>query len=358
MQRFVLSFVAVLALVAPPPAWSQPSDRLSGSEAAEVMDRISDLLEATRIVIPELSRAGAPLQENFRQGVNTLRTTPSRDHTGVLYQMLTNAKAYLQLSDTLPKSAEFSEDIGRQLSELREGIQRLEAHFRATLALREQQVLGSDRDNLRRYADANRMVGSVETSDPRVVFLGDSITDGWRLNQYFAGKQYLNRGISGQITGQMLGRTKPDVIDLQPSVMVLLAGTNDLARGVPDATIRHNLEAIGLLAEAAGIVPVIASILPVSDYHKDANPRFLRTPYRDPTRILQLNRWLAALCDSKGWGYLNYHDAMVDEAGRLRQDLADDGLHPNTEGYKVMAPLAEQAIQAALSKTGPRRRRR
>ena len=96
-----------------------------------------------------------------------------------------------------PKSAEFSEDISRQLSQLRESIQRFEAHFRATLALREQQVLGSDRDNLRRYADANRVVGPADASHPRVVFLGDSITDGWRLNQYFVGKEYLNRGISG-----------------------------------------------------------------------------------------------------------------------------------------------------------------
>ena len=358
MQRFVLTVLSALALCASPLALGQSPDRLNGRQAAELMDRIADLLEATRIVIPELSRAGAPLQENFRQGVNTLRTTTSRDHTGVLYRMLTNAKAYLQLSDTLPKSAEFSDDIARQLSQLRDGIQRLEAHFRATLALREEQVRGSDRDNLRRYADANRMVGATDPSNPRVVFLGDSITNAWRLNQYFAGKAYVNRGIGGQITGQMLGRTKPDVIDLQPSVMVLLGGTNDLARGVPDAAIRHNLEAIGVLAQAAGIIPVMASILPVSDYHKDANPRFLRTPYRDPTRIMQLNRWLAALCKSKGWGYLNYHDAMVDESGRLREDLANDGLHPNTEGYKVMAPLAEQAIQAALLRARSRRGRR
>ena len=358
MQRFVLTVLTVLVLSAPQLAHSQSPDRLNGRQSAELMDRISDLLEATRIVIPELSRAGAPLQENFRQGVTTLRTTPSRDHTGVLYTMLTNAKAYLQLSDTLPKSAEFSEDITRQLSQLREGIQRFEAHFRATLALREQQVLGSDRDNLRRYADANRVVGPADANNPRVVFLGDSITDGWRLNQYFVGKQYLNRGISGQITGQMLGRMKPDVIDLGPSAMVLLGGTNDLARGVSDANIRHNLEAIGMLAEAAGIIPVMASILPVNDYHKDANPRFLRTASRDPTRIMQLNRWLEDLCKSKGWAFVNYHDAMVDEAGRLRQDLADDGLHPNTEGYKLMAPLAEQAIAVTLQQTGPRRRRR
>ena len=358
MQRFALSIVAVLALVAPPPALSQSSDRLSGPEAAEVMDRISDLLEATRIVIPELSRAGAPLQENFRQGVNTLRTTPSRDHTGVLYQMLTNAKAYLQLSDTLPKSAEFSDDIARQLSQLREGIQRLEAHFRATLALREEQVLGSDRDNLRRYAEANRMVGSVETSDPRVIFLGDSITDGWRLNQYFAGKQYLNRGIGGQITGQMLGRHKPDVIDLQPSVMVLLAGTNDLARGVPDATIRHNLQAIGMLAEAArnrsrnGLHPaserlpqgrepaLSAHALPRPDAHRAAEPL------------------AGGALRVQGLGLSQLPRRHGRRGGPAAPRSRDDGLHPNTEGYKVMAPLAEQAVQAALSSMGPRRRRR
>ena len=358
MQRLALTAVSALALCGPPAALSQSSDSLDRHQSAVLTGRISDLLEATRIVIPELSRAGAPLQENFRQGANTLRTTPSWNHTGVLYKMLTNAKAYLQLSDTLPKSAEFSEDIERQLSQLRKGIQRLEAHFQATLALREEQVLGADRDNLGRYADANRMVGPAEPGNPRVVFLGDSITDGWRLHQYFAGRAYLNRGISGQVTGQMLGRAKPDVIDLQPRAMVLLGGTNDLARGVADAAIRHNLEAIGMLAAAAGIIPVMASLLPVNDYHKDADPRFLRTPYRDPARITRLNGWLAELCRTKGWGYIDYHGAMADEAGRLRRDLADDGLHPNTAGYKVMAPLAEQAIQAALLRAGARRNRR
>ena len=358
MRRLRPTLLISLLLLAALPLMSQSTGRLGGREMAELTGRIADLLEATRIVVPELSRAGAPLQENFRQGIMTLRTTQSRDHTGVMYTMLINAKAYLQLSDTLPRSAEFSEDISRQLSELRSGIQRLEAHFRATLALREEQVLGSDRDNLRRYAEANSLAGPADPRSPRVVFFGDSITDVWKLNQYFAGKPYLNRGISGQITGQMLGRMKPDVIDLNPFVVVVLAGTYDLARGVSNTAIRHNLEAIGMLAESAGIIPIMASILPVSDYHKDLNPRFLRTTYRDPRRIADLNRWLEALCLSKGWGYIDYHGPMADQAGRLRKEFADDGLHPNSEGYKVMAPLAAQAIDAALNQRGPRRRRR
>jgi lysophospholipase L1-like esterase len=358
MAWICLIALTPVSLLAPLFAQSQGNDMLSAKEAAQLTARIADLLEATRIVMPELSRAGAPLQENFRQGVKTLETTATHNHTGILYRMLANAKAYLQLSDTLTKPADFSEDIRKQLAELRARIQRLDAHFLATLDQRELQVLGSDRDNLRRYADENGTVGPVDPKQPRVVFLGDSITDGWRLDQYFTRKTYLNRGISGQITGQMLGRTKPDVIDLRAKAAVVLGGTNDLARGVPDATIRHNLEALGTLAQAAGIVPIMASILPVNDYHQDANPRFRRTVLRSPARIAELNRWLASLCRSNNWVYLDYHTSMVDTDGRLQKDLSDDGLHPNSEGYKVMVPLAQQAIDSALRTTVRRPRRR
>ncbi len=358
MPRLCLLLLAPVYLAAPLLAQSRNDGRLNAGEAAQLTTRIADLLEATRIVMPELSRAGAPLQENFRQGVKTLETTASRNHTGVLYRMLANAKAYLQLSDTLTKPADFSEDIRKQLGELRVAIQRLDAHFLATLDYREQQVLGSDRDNLRRYADENRTVGPVDVNEPRVVFLGDSITDGWRLDQYFSRKAYLNRGISGQITGQMLGRMKPDVIDLNAKAVVVLGGTNDLARGVPDLTIRQNLEAIGMLAQSAGIVPVMASILPVNDYHQQADPRFLRTLLRNPSRIAELNRWLEALCRSNGWGYLDYYTSMVDADSRLRKELSEDGLHPNSEGYKIMMPLAQQAIDSVLRTTVRRPRRR
>ncbi len=357
MPRLCLFLLIPLLLVSNPSRGSA-ADMLDGRESAQLMRRISDLLEATRIVMPELSRAGAPLQENFRQGIKTLETSPSRNHVGILYRMLGNAKAYLQLSDTLPKPADFSEDIDKQLADLRDSIQRLEAHFRATLDAREEQVLGSDRDNLRRYVDENRRVGPVADEGPRVVFLGDSITDGWNLDQYFTGKPYYNRGISGQITGQMLGRTKPDVTDLRASAVVVLGGTNDLARGVSDTTIRSNLEAIGMLAESAGVLPIMASILPVHDYREGSDPRFRRTVLRDPSRIIELNRWLEAMCNSRGWTYLDYYRGMIDSDGRLREDFSDDGLHPNTEGYKALAPLAQAAIDRVLLTTVRRPRRR
>ena len=360
MIRSCLLSFALLASAVSFPASGQRDGLLTNRQSTELMERISDLLEATLIVMPELSRAGAPLQENFRQGALTLRTAQSRSHSGILYRMLLNAKAYLQLSDTLPKPPEFGEDIANQITELRNSIQRFEAHLLATLDAREAQLLGADRDNLRRYAEDNRLVSPAAPDEFRVVFLGDSITDGWRLNQYFTGKPYLNRGISGQITGQMLGRMKADAIDLGPRALILLGGTNDLARGVPDATIRNNLETIGMLAEAAGIAPVLASILPVHDYLQERNPRFLRTPARSPARIAALNRWMAALCKSKGWMFVDYHSAMIDSDGRLQIELSDDGLHPNPEGYKVMAPLVQQAIDSLVGRTlrGPRRRSR
>ena len=358
MLRNVLRLSALVLLIGSCPLVGQQTAMLGNQQARELMNRIADLLGATRIVMPELARAGAPLQENFRQGVQTLEVSQTRNHAGVLYRMLVNAKAYLQLTDTLPKPPEFSDDIAKQIAELRHGIQRFEAHLVATLDARETQLLGSDRDNLRRYADDNRIAGPAETGQVRVVFLGDSITDSWKLNQYFIGKPYLNRGISGQITGQLLGRAKADVIDLNPKAVVVLGGTNDLARGVPDTTIRNNLESIGTLATASGILPIMASILPVSDYHRDRNPRYFRTQLRNPTRISELNRWLSALCRSEGWMFLDYHSAMTDSDGRLRKELSDDGLHPNEEGYKIMAPLVQKTIDTAIAGSfrGPRRR--
>ena len=332
-------------------------EMLSPRDSRQLLGEVSDLLEASRFVMPELSRAGAPLQENFRQGLLTLETSQRRNHTGIIYRMLLNAKAFLHLADTLPKPADFPEEVDRQLNDLRESIQRLDGHFRASLDAQEERALGADRDNLKRYADDNRRLGPTSHEGPRVVFLGDSITDAWNLSQYFPGKPYYNRGISGQITGQMLGRAKPDATDIGAAAIVVLGGTNDLARGVPDATIRSNLEAIGVLAQAGGAVPIMSSILPVNDYHEEASPRFRRTSLRSPERIEALNRWLRALCSSRGWAYIDYHQALIDERGRLRQELSADGLHPNGEGYKVMAPLAEAAIHGAIRTTVRRPRR-
>jgi lysophospholipase L1-like esterase len=188
-------------------------------------------------------------------------------------------------------------------------------------------------------------------SGQRVVFLGDSITDCWPLNRHFPGKSYANRGVAGQTTRQIVRRMKADVLDFKPEVLLVLGGTNDLARGVPPETIRQNLAAIGDLAWAQGTRPVFASVLPVSDHHEARNLKYQRTKLRPLGAIAELNRWLRQVCEERGFVYLDYFSAMVDGNGQLRASLAEDGLHPNEEGYRTMAPLARAAIDLALAVT-------
>ena len=192
-----------------------------------------------------------------------------------------------------------------------------------------------------------------ETAQKRIVFMGDSITDGWRLNEYFPGRDFVNRGISGQITGEMLGRMKADVIDLKPSAMLVLAGTNDIARGVPLSAIENNLTMIADLADAYKIKPLFASVLPISDYHKDTNPRYEMSKQRSPAAILELNRWIESLCKLRHYQYVDYFSQMVDAAGYMKPELADDGLHPNSAGYRVMGPIAMAAIDRHFAPPPP-----
>jgi len=234
---------------------------------------------------------------------------------------------------------------------LREALDRLEVHFRAQLEQTEIQLRGADRDNLRRYSEANKTLAAPTRE--RVLFYGDSITDGWRLNEYFPGKDFVNRGISGQITGEMLGRMMADVIQNKPAAMLILAGTNDIARGAANETIQNNLTMIADLAEKYGIRVILASILPTSDHHKDTNPRFEMTKTRPLETIRELNKFISSLCTKRGFTYLNYYDAMVDSSGQLKAELANDGLHPNADGYRVMAPLAQASIEKVLSAMKP-----
>ncbi|MEY4167889.1 MAG: hypothetical protein RIR52_1713 [Acidobacteriota bacterium] len=199
-----------------------------------------------------------------------------------------------------------------------------------------------------RYRDANRQVQPPAKGEERVVFLGDSITDSWKLDEYFPGRPYINRGISGQTTPQMLLRMRPDVIALSPKVIVILAGTNDIAGNTGPMTpemIQQNYTSIAELAKANGIIPVFASILPVHDY----GPRRVSTR-RSPELIVKLNEWLKGYCEKNNLIYLDYFSRMTDEKGSLRAELANDGLHPNAQGYRIMAPLAEAAIQQALNR--------
>jgi lysophospholipase L1-like esterase len=329
----------------------------TAQEAQALYGEIPGLMEATGIVVPELARAGAPLTENVKQASQTLLGGPARDHTGLVHTLLTNTKIYLQLIDALPKPPAFSDEVRRQVESLRFKSEQLNVYFRSLLQQREDQIRSADRDNLRRYSDANRDLLPPASTEQRVVFFGDSITDFWQLEQFFPGKPYVNRGISGQITGQMLGRMQADVIALQPKAMVFLGGTNDLARGVALTTIQNNIQMISDLAQAHGIRPILAALLPVSDYHEDADPRFKRTTDRPPSDILTLNAWMKNFAQTRGYIYLDYHQALADAQGMLRKDLADDGLHPNIEGYKIMGPLAEQAIAAALAPAKGRNRR-
>jgi lysophospholipase L1-like esterase len=214
----------------------------------------------------------------------------------------------------------------------------------------------TDWPNLARYNEENKRVAPPAKSEQRVVFMGDSITDSWddpQFGGFFPGKPYIDRGISGQTTPQMLIRFRPDVIALRPKVVVILAGTNDLAGNTGPMTledIEANLQSMAELATANGIRVVLASVLPVSDYEMRDGKRLTQTVRRPPEKILALNTWLRAFAKTHGHVYLDYFSAMVDLQGFLTNELSDDGLHPNAAGYAVMTPLAEAAIAASLKR--------
>ncbi len=189
-------------------------------------------------------------------------------------------------------------------------------------------------------------MGAPAAGDKRVVFMGDSITDAWGhpVGEFFPGKPYVNRGISGQTTPQMLVRFWPDVIALQPKVVVILAGTNDIAGNTGPTTptsIEDNLMSMADLARANGIRVVMASILPAAAYPWK--------PGIDPkAEISAINSWMRDYCEKKHYVYLDYYSAMVDSNQGTKKALTIDGVHPNAEGYAVMTPLAEQAIAKAF----------
>ncbi len=338
-MRWLACFGAAAAM-----AWAQSGGALlSNPEALKLEQRTVQLMESTGLAVPGLARAGAPALEDARQSLANLQNAPQ--NAGDTLTFLSNARAYLAIAETVPKPFPFPEEGRRQFGELRDSVDRLDAHFRALLDLKEAQLHNPDRDNLKRYADADEKLGAPSPQKPRVVFLGDSITDGWRLNEYYGSdRDFVNRGIGGQITGEMLGRMQADVIDLKPRAVLVLGGINDLGRGVAVRAIENNLSMIADLAEAHHIQPMFASLLPVSDYHKDVNPQYARTGHLPPATILEVNAWLKNFCEQHRYPYVDYYAALVDKAGFLQADLSDDGLHPNARGYRLMAPVALAAI--------------
>ncbi len=228
-----------------------------------------------------------------------------------------------------------------------------------------------DWNQLGRYHAADQQLMKAPVDPKRVVFLGDSITDIWRLEDSFPGKPYVNRGISGQTTPQMLVRMYPDVIDLKPAALIILAGTNDVAQNTGPETIEmieENLMAMTELAQAHGIKVILCALTPISDHPKPpagagragragrgggrgragGPPPRPQSEQRPPAQILQLNAWIKDYTAKVHAGFADYYSAVVDADGSFRDGYTNDGLHPNTEGFTLLAPVAEAAIEKAL----------
>lgn len=337
-----------------------PADngQLSDAQALKLYERTLQLMDAGGIFMPDLTQAAKPLLENSRQTLESLKFLGFRN-TQLHYRWLASVRAYLLLADTLPKPVPFPEESRRQFAELRDVVISTEVYFQAQLQQLQKDLRDPDRDEVRRYAEDNLKVGNPKAGNPRVVFLGDSITDAWRLNEYFPNKDFLNRGISGQITGQMLGRFLNDVVSVRPAAVVILAGTNDIGRGVDIVTIESNLTAICDLADHYKVKVIVSSVLPVHDYNASINPTFERSKKRSPQVIRALNDWLLSFTQKRGYVFLNYFQPLMDVRTMLTKEYSDDGLHPNSAGYRIMAPLAIAAIERALGPTQaqPQKRR-
>ena len=202
--------------------------------------------------------------------------------------------------------------------------------------------------NTSRFKDENTKLAAPSSGEKRVIFMGNSITEGW-INtdpDFFAGKSYVNRGISGQTTPQMLVRFRPDVINLKPAVVVILAGTNDIAGNSGPSTlemIMDNLISMAELAKANKIKVVLSSVLPVFDY--PWKPGLEPAP-----KIVKLNEMIKNYAQMNHIVYLDYFSSTVDERKGLKKEYSSDGVHPNLAGYRIMEPLAEAAIKKALAK--------
>lgn len=211
-------------------------------------------------------------------------------------------------------------------------IQQLQAHL-------------ADWAQLDRYREENAALPPIEPGQQRVVFYGDSITDAWGHGaDFFPGKPYVNRGISGQTTPQMLVRFQQDVVHLKPAAVIILAGTNDIAGNTGPETqqmIEDNFASIAAIARQAGIKLIIASVLPAIAYPWK--------PGVEPAeKIRNLNAWLKDFAQRDGDVYLDYYSSLTDPQGGMKPGLSKDGVHPTAAGYAIMAPLAENAIGEAL----------
>ncbi|MDT0687243.1 SGNH/GDSL hydrolase family protein [Autumnicola psychrophila] len=207
------------------------------------------------------------------------------------------------------------------------------------------ELMSQDWANLKKYREANESI--VKNGNyPQVVFMGNSITEGW-VNmhpEFFSDNNFVGRGISGQTTPQMLIRFMPDVVDLKPKAVVILAGTNDIAGNTGFSSVKmitDNIKAMSQLAEANGIKVILSSILPVYDYP-------WRPGLEPVSKIAKINEWLKNYAEENNYVYLDYFSALKNEKEGMKMEYAEDGVHPTSAGYDVMEPLAKEALQKVL----------
>jgi lysophospholipase L1-like esterase/mannose-6-phosphate isomerase-like protein (cupin superfamily) len=271
------------------------------------------------------------------------RSTTGQNFTMILIKVFADPRPAPKPSPGSATPAPTPTPTPNELADLRTQLERAQTRL-------------SDWPALARYRDDNAKVAAPLKNEQRVVFMGDSITDSWDAPNnggFFPGKPYINRGISGQTTPQMLIRFRRDVIELKPKVVVILAATNDLAGNTGPTTleaIEDNLMTMAELARAHNIRVVFSSLLPVSDYEVRNGQPIIQTKRRPPDQIKALNEWMKAYAATHRLTYLDYYSAMVDDKGFLKDELSNDGLHPNPTGYAVMNPLVEAAIASSLKR--------
>jgi lysophospholipase L1-like esterase len=327
---------ALLLLAWSAAAQSPPNALLSQPETQLTLTRVTQLMESTAGAVTGLVRASDPLRQNTQATAAALGKSL---HDPILtLQFANQIRAYLALADAIPRPDFLPSTVSTQFLQLRDELQRLDRHFQALL-VREQldrRAGDADPNNLRRYAATNARVLAPTPSLPRFVFLGDSATDLWRLNEYFSGKDFVNRGIAGQTTNQILARFLADVVALRPLGVIVLAGSDDIAQGMSPSATADNLVMIGDVARAHMVQPIFASLLPASGEAAKT---------RTPEAIQKVNNWIRDYCIRENFIYVDYYSAMADGKGMMKADLSDDGVNPNARGYRAMSPLLLDGIQ-------------
>jgi lysophospholipase L1-like esterase len=330
---------AILLLLAACYALAQdaPDALLGRIETRSTATRAVQLMESTAVAVPGLTAASEQLRKNTQETVDALEKA-FRDPPLTL-RLTNEIKAYLALADALPRPDFFPAAASQQFLELRDDLQRFDRHFNALLAKEQAdaRTREADPNDLKHYALLDsRLPAPTATSLPRYVFIGDSATEAWRMNEYFTSQDFVNRGIAGQTTTQVLARFPADVLALHPVAAIVLAGSGDVAAGIPTSAITDNLTMMADVAKAHSVRPVFASLLPSGGEAAAA---------LTPDAIRKVNAWLRDYCAREKFIYIDYYAAMADENGMMKADLSDDGVNPNSKGYRVMSPILLDGIE-------------